>query len=463
MLQKGPVAVTLGLDPEFFQYYQSDRQNGPYFDTAFWRPSVYGVVVEYNQYEEEGKEGYSEWPYFAIETRLRACDSMIFRLPIRSTLSDANIAGIAGFAIRPLVMETVSTSFSCNENVYPTIESIPSYATELVFEENSYSYIHSLDLSRFTNLQRVTIKNGAFADGYSLIIDNPVLTTITIGTNCFTGEIPVGITRRLSSIPAVFIILNAPMLSNLSIGSGSLSSIHSIEISNVKESIEISLGSNSLSNVNSIIVNSSTSSQTFGNAFASAIETANPGKTIQVIISEPTVQPTDPVSPSETVSVKLVRFTSSFGNEESFKIYEGFNTENDPVFVQPAIQSKKNYTWELNLQNNAIYAVELFNSYGSGWNKNSYLLVMVNNVVIKNITMLNEMYDMDAFYIGNPSNDLYIEEESDCVKLIENTTDWKSIYIAAGLCNYMVNDLHIENYAALEGIIIKHESAMNFN
>ena len=231
----------------------------------------------------------------------------------------------------------------------------------------------------------------------------------------------------------------------------------------IKESIEISLGSNSLSNVNSIIVNSSTSSQTFGNAFASAIETANPGKTIQVIISEPTVQPTDPVSPSETVSVKLVRFTSSYGNEESFKIYEGFNTDVDPVFVQPVVQAKQNYTWELNLQNNAIYTVELFNSYGSGWNQNSYLLVMVNNVVIKNITMLDEMYDMDAFRIGNPSNHLYIEEESDCVKLIENTTYWKSIYIASGLCNYMVNDLHIENYPLLEGIIIKHESAMNFN
>ena len=49
LVMRGPTAVTLGLDPEFFQYYRSDREVGPYFDTAYWRPSVYGVVVEYKQ------------------------------------------------------------------------------------------------------------------------------------------------------------------------------------------------------------------------------------------------------------------------------------------------------------------------------------------------------------------------------------------------------------------------------
>ena len=106
---KGPTAVSLGLDPEFFQYYRNDRAEGPYFNTAYWRPSVYGVVVEYNQYAIEGQPDFIEWPYFAIETRLRACDSFVFRLPIYETTSDANIAGIAGFAIRPVVNELLPT------------------------------------------------------------------------------------------------------------------------------------------------------------------------------------------------------------------------------------------------------------------------------------------------------------------------------------------------------------------
>ena len=109
LVMKGPTAVSLGLDPEYFQYYRNDRAEGPYFDTAYWRPSVYGVVVEYNQYAIEGQPDFIEWPYFAIETRLRACDSFVFRLPIYETTSDANIAGIAGFAIRPVVNELLPT------------------------------------------------------------------------------------------------------------------------------------------------------------------------------------------------------------------------------------------------------------------------------------------------------------------------------------------------------------------
>ena len=109
LVARGPTAVTLGLDPEFFQYYRNDREEGPYFDTAYWRPSVYGVVVEFKQYAVEGQPEYAEWPFFAVESRLRACDSFVFRLPIRDSAIDANIAGIAGFAIRPIVMELLPT------------------------------------------------------------------------------------------------------------------------------------------------------------------------------------------------------------------------------------------------------------------------------------------------------------------------------------------------------------------
>ena len=66
----------INLDPECFQYYRNDREEGP---------------------------------FFAIEARLRACDSFVFRLPIRETEADAIIAGIAGFAIRPIVSELLPT------------------------------------------------------------------------------------------------------------------------------------------------------------------------------------------------------------------------------------------------------------------------------------------------------------------------------------------------------------------
>ena len=108
LLKKGPVAVSLGLDPEYFQYYRSDRAVGPYFDTSYWRPSVYGVVLEYYQYVTDSSQELAEWPYFAIETRLRACDSMVFKVVLQETTSTANFAGIAGFALRPIVNERIN-------------------------------------------------------------------------------------------------------------------------------------------------------------------------------------------------------------------------------------------------------------------------------------------------------------------------------------------------------------------
>ena len=68
LLQKGPVAVALGLDPEYFQFYQNDRENSLYFDTTFWRPSVYGVVVEFNQFSNTDSNDYSKYPFFTIVT-----------------------------------------------------------------------------------------------------------------------------------------------------------------------------------------------------------------------------------------------------------------------------------------------------------------------------------------------------------------------------------------------------------
>ena len=109
LLMKGPVAVTMGLDPEFFQYYRNDGEEGPYFNSGYWRPSVNGVVVEYSQYTTNPKSWYAANPYFAVETRLRACDSFVFRLPISESEQDANVGGIAGFAIRPLVTDYLPT------------------------------------------------------------------------------------------------------------------------------------------------------------------------------------------------------------------------------------------------------------------------------------------------------------------------------------------------------------------
>ena len=109
LMKRGPVAVTMGLDPQYFQYYRSDRDGEFYFDSSSNQPSVYGVVVEYSQFAADGKDELAKYPYFAVETRLRGCDSMVFRLPILDTVENANVGGIAGLAIRPIVSELLPT------------------------------------------------------------------------------------------------------------------------------------------------------------------------------------------------------------------------------------------------------------------------------------------------------------------------------------------------------------------
>ena len=111
LMTRGPVAVTMGLDTKMFQYYRSDRVKDFYFDSSANQPSVYGVVVEYSQFAVDGDPTSTpvRKPYFAVETRLRACDSFVFRLAILDTIENANVGGIAGLAIRPIVTELLPT------------------------------------------------------------------------------------------------------------------------------------------------------------------------------------------------------------------------------------------------------------------------------------------------------------------------------------------------------------------
>ena len=135
LVMRCPVAVTLGLDPEFFQFYDGGV-SGPFFDKAFWRPSVYGVMKEYRQYAEEGKSELAEWPFFVVESRLRGCDAMAFKLPILDG-DDGNVGGIAGFAIRPIVMEALPSVVPTGEapTVIPTGEVPTEEPTEVPTEE----------------------------------------------------------------------------------------------------------------------------------------------------------------------------------------------------------------------------------------------------------------------------------------------------------------------------------------
>ena len=97
--------------------------------------------------------------------------------------------------------DLVPTSFTCNETLYPSINAIPAYATELIFENNSYPNVQTLDLSRFPQLHTLIVKNGAFPDCYYVYINNPELRVINIGEGCFTGVPPTQPSTELPTTP----------------------------------------------------------------------------------------------------------------------------------------------------------------------------------------------------------------------------------------------------------------------
>ena len=238
---------------------------------------MYGVVVEYLQYAVEGQPEFAEWPFFAIEARLRACDSFVFRLPIRETEADANIAGIAGFAIRPIVSELLPTPEPPTIPPTPTPsdfiassdwDSIPLNVQSLIFDSNSFPDMIDVDLSNFTSLQSLQFREGSFASassltiiGYhiflysfigltqlntilfhnhsfpithSIILQDLSVHSIQVGEDCFNG-IGSFEGRRLDSTSIAKLTLkNNGMLQEMKIPAGSFTQIKNIEMSNLQ-------------------------------------------------------------------------------------------------------------------------------------------------------------------------------------------------------------------------------------
>ena len=162
----------------------------------------------------------------------------------------------------------------------------------------------------------------------------------------------------------------------------------------------------------------------------------------------------------ETTRVKFIRVTTNYADEEFFTLYNGYSLD-DPIFTQPILESYHNYTWEFLLRKDMTYHIELSSIYEYGWFAGSYLLVVVDDVVLYNIALKESGIDRIEIMIGTLPDHLHITKESDCEKITEK--NWKSIVVESGLCNSMTDDLRIENYPNLITFIFKCQSLMNLN
>ena len=161
--------------------FVKDMSNESPLKCGGYSPSVYGVITGYNYDKENMSNSYWEISTFVIPE-----EELIMHIPMSSNMQNANYAGIAGYAF---TLESIprNTVFSVNEEKYPFIDDIPYFATELVFEENSYPDETYCDLSMFTSLEKVTFKNGAFTNADSFYVSNPYLVSTEMGDDCFNG------------------------------------------------------------------------------------------------------------------------------------------------------------------------------------------------------------------------------------------------------------------------------------
>ena len=308
-----PVFVMVSLELARLRFVKNMDDKDIPLKCGDFEPSMYGVVTGYN-YDEVMIED----SYWEIASHIVGSEGMKVRIPMTANMTNGNYGGIAAFAFT-LESETRNTKLSVNEEKYPSIDSIPDYVIDLIFEGNSYPDLSYLDLSRFTELQTVEFRNGSFANADSLYINNPYLKKITFGDHCFNGKYE-NQGRRLLDVwydthNSSLTIKDGRKLELFNVGEHTMENFESIRIIHLWVNMEISIGSDSLYSVLQIeipvIEYSDGNYRYISDEFTKSILEANKGmeliiETIEFIPSDdeldiPTYPPSDPSDPVNPV------------------------------------------------------------------------------------------------------------------------------------------------------------------
>ena len=132
-----PVIVLLALDLLRLQTVNNVTGTDIYRG-ATDEPSVYGIL-----------EGYEE-DKWTVGLNVVPCEHIVLNLPVIDNETNANYAGIAGYAFS-LVPEPISTEFIV-DNTQKTLDMIPSWATKITFKAGSLDGVNSLVINRFPKL-----------------------------------------------------------------------------------------------------------------------------------------------------------------------------------------------------------------------------------------------------------------------------------------------------------------------
>ena len=326
-----------------------------------------------------------------------------------------------------------------NEEDFPSIENIPDFATELVFEKNSYPNEMYLDLSRFSQLRNVTIEDGAFANADSFYISNPYMTKTVIGNGCFNGKYDSG--RRLEETQADswylthsygLSIHDGRQLESLNIGVNSMIIIEKIRLIHVKVDMIVQVGTGSLKSITQIEIpvegsvdeDVETVSQTIVSSIQSGNIEVTTTITVTVFVPEdkevevPTYPPIEEVTDSPT--------QSSITNSPTQSIVTDSPTQSS--ITDSPTQS------------------------------------IITDSPTENGTQIPSQLPSQPLPTIIPTQplcrgDLIVSSEDDCDKLLEG--GWTTITVNEKMCNAMACDMIISNNPCLGEIVVMKNSLMN--
>ena len=260
-----PVIVLMALDLIRLKTV-NDVTGDDIYTGATDEPSLYGVMKGFDE---------TKW---TVTFNVVPCENIEMNLPVVDSVTNANYAGIAGYAMSIKVtsgpFDTLPTIAPTTEvpttevptTIAPTtqaptdnpreivvddsigsIDNIPKDVTKLTFKEGSFNSVTSVVLD-FPYLKTLIFENNTFINTQYVEINAPLLEELIIGENCFSG---LTTTRRLLDVSGRF-VLNTPALKTVVVGTNSMQNINTVVLTEVSVDIQFDLSTGAMNNVNLI-------------------------------------------------------------------------------------------------------------------------------------------------------------------------------------------------------------------
>ena len=194
------------------------------------QPSLYGVMKGFDE---------KKW---TVTFNVVPCENIEMNLPVVDNDTNANYAGIAGYAMS-MKLKSSPEEYS-SYDVLKEIEEIPLEVSELRFKHFDPSDVTDLTLS-YRYLKELVIEDNAFPYLSSFSVVCPLLRNFTITDGSMSS---LASSRRLMELNGYF-RLNTPNLMLMTVGIQSLWNFLAMSVTQISSSFMLELGAYSMSNI----------------------------------------------------------------------------------------------------------------------------------------------------------------------------------------------------------------------